>query len=124
VGEVTPSPPKGAGIAGAVAGGIIGLVVAVFLSIAGYSMSGFAWDGSGSPTRGACGSGIVAGIVLLAAAAAIGWIAWYMLFRNSSRTFGAGFLRGLSLIVAAYLLIPWPCSYTWAAFTSFGVCAR
>ena len=29
------------------------------------------------------------------------------------------FSAGLSVVVAAFLLIPWPCSYTFAAFMNF-----
>jgi hypothetical protein len=123
--EVTPNQPKGGGAAvgGAILGGLLGLIVAVVLSVMGLAFTGV-FDGASSSGRVACGSAIVTGIVLLAAAAGIGWLAWYMLVRNSSRSFGAGFLRGLSAIVAAFLLIPWPCSYTWAAFINFGACAR
>jgi hypothetical protein len=122
--EVTPSGPKsGGGIGAAILGGIIGVIVAVILSIVGLGLSSASWDLS-SRTPGACGAGIVIGIILLAASAGLGWLAWHMLFRTSSRTFGAGFLRGLSVVVALFLLIPWPCSYTFAAFMSFRGCGH
>jgi hypothetical protein len=119
---MTPPEPKGgAGIGAAIFGGIMGLIVSVILSLVGLSLASVFWDNA---SRGACSPGIVGGIVLLAASAALGALAWYMLFRNTSRTFGAGFLRGLSLVVALYLLIPWPCSYTFAAFMSFRACGH
>lgn len=124
--EVTPSNPQGSGAAsvgGAILGVVIGLILAVILSIVGLSWSG-AWDNSASRGHAACGSAIVTGIVLLAAAAGIAWLAWYMAFRNTSRSFGAGFVRGVSVVVALFLLAPWPCSYTWGAFMSFTACAR
>jgi hypothetical protein len=124
--EVMPSNPKGtgAGVGGAILGGVVGLIVAVILSLVGLGLSGAMWGDSPMQGAGACRNGIVTGSVLLAAAAGLGWLAWYMLFRNTSRGFGAGFLRGLSLVVALFLLIPWPCSYTGAAFSSFAACAR
>jgi len=123
MGEVSPSGSKDHGTSGAAFGACIGLVVAVILSTIGLVLSTFASEGAPQVT-GACRGGILTGAVLLAVAAGIGWLGWHMLFRNSSRTFGAGFVRGLSMVVAIYLLIPWPCSYTWAAYTSVSACAR
>ena len=124
MGEVKPSGSKGQGTGGAIFGGFIGLLVAVALSVFGLGLSSVVSEGAAPPFSGACRGGILSGAVLLGVAAAVGWLAWHMLFRNSSRTFGAGFLRGLSVVVAAFLLIPWPCSYTWAAFSSFTACGH
>jgi high-affinity Fe2+/Pb2+ permease len=122
MGEVTPSGPKGgAGIGGAIFGGIIGLIVSVILSLIGLGLTSGFWD---TASRGACGAAVVDGIVLLAVSAGLGWLAWHMSFRNTSRTFGAGFLRGLSVVAALFLLIPWPCSYTFAAFMSLRACGH
>ena len=125
--EVTPSSPKGtgAGVGGLILGGVLGLIVAVVLSVVGLTLSSAAWDTTVPAARGACGGEIVAGISFCRRRppGSAGWHGTWSSATSRSASAPAC-CAGISVVVALYLLIPWPCSYTWAAFINFSACAR
>jgi hypothetical protein len=118
--ELEP-PKRSTSSGGWVLGGMAGVIVAVVLSLVGVIGVGVGLSSS-SHDPGACGRGILAGAVLLAVAAGFGALAWYLLFRNRKAGFGPDFLRAMATTIAVFLLAPWPCSYTWAAFFSLAAC--
>ncbi len=98
-------------------GAVVGLVAAVALSLAGLAVTATVADAS-------CGGSIAAGIVEVGVAALAAYAAW-RLIRHPGGGPALTFLRPAAIIVSAFLLVPWPCSYTWiGAFTVWGACAR
>ena len=106
--------PKSTGLAGTILGVIVGLVVGIGFGL--VALAAESQNGSG------CGNAVVIGAVLLIAAAGLGLVAWHLVFRVKSESFVVALLRAASVTLALYLLIPWPCSFTWAAVTLFSGC--
>ncbi len=105
--EPSPGPTAAEGCLMA-AGGLTGLADGVVLSLGGY------WAAGALP-GGRCAAGVGVGVGLLAVAAGAGFVAWRLVSRRGGGP-ALAFLRGLSVTLAAFLLIPWPCSYSWAGF--------
>jgi hypothetical protein len=125
MGEVTPPAPRapnpGADGLGIAVGLLLGLVGSVFASV--FLVVGPLVMTATTPPP-TCGQGILIGTLAVAGSAAFAAFAWYMLFRNRTRSFVAGLFRGLSIVCALYFLIPWPCGLTWLAVAGFGVCGH
>lgn len=119
-----PDPPGQAttasGNAGfSVLGAFVALPVCVVLSLCGGFFLSLL-----SEQPGMCVHGLVPGIVTVVLAGLLVWFAWHMLVRNRSAGRGASFLRGFSLILAVFLLAPWPCSWTWNGFALAAYCGH
>jgi hypothetical protein len=120
VGQVNPAGPprEDKAAAGFVVGGILTLFVggifSVFLGLAGMFGN----------TKVSCGQAYGEGATLLVIALLFAGLAWYSVFRNKSRDFGMGFLRGIAIGALVVLLVPWPCSYPATTYEHLASCER
>ncbi len=115
----SPGPPRESGSASGFAfGAILIMVIGAVISILGFAA--VAWNSGDVPCRQAYGeAGLLLVIALISAA-----LAWYMFFRNKSRGFGPGFLRGIAIGALVVVLVPWPCSYPMAAYGHLATCTH
>jgi hypothetical protein len=120
VGEVKPGAPprEDKAAAGFVVGGILTLFVGAILSL----FLGLA--GSFGYTKISCGQAYGEGATLLVIALLFAGLAWYSVFRNKSRSFEMGFLRGIAICALVVLLVPWPCSYPATTYDHLASCER
>ena len=104
------------------AGFVVGLILTMFVGavISIFGFAAVAWGSGDVPCRQAYGEGGLLLIIALPFAA----LAWYMFFRNKSRGFGAGFLRGIAIGALVVALVPWPCSYPMAAYGHIATCTH
>jgi len=116
-----PGPPQRENAtAGFAVGAIVTMVVGAVVSIVGFAALLFGPGSDKVPCAQAYGeSGVLLVIALLSGA-----LAWYMFFRNKSRGFGAGFLRGMAIGALLVVLVPWPCSYPMAAYGHLATCTH
>jgi high-affinity Fe2+/Pb2+ permease len=104
----------------AVLGGVLALPSGVLTSVFAWILFPSTWNRD----TGTCLHGLLPGIVTVVVAGLLLWFAWHMLVRNRATGGAASFLRGFSLTLAVYLLVPWPCSVTSIGFNTAISCAR
>ena len=117
--EVTPEPPasgsgRGQDIGGLVIGAIAGLMIGIMIST--YTILTASAGGT------SCSGGPAGGIIELLIIGGVLALAWYLIFRVKAKSFGISFLRAASFAVGVMLIIPWPCSLGWAAFSNVAAC--
>jgi hypothetical protein len=121
--DVRPPDPHITSSTGGAGFAVLGVLVALPLCVV-ISLCGWIFLGS-LPNQGvSCVHGFVPAIITVVAAGLLVWFAWHMLVRNRSNGRGPSFLRGFSVTLAAFLLVPWPCSLTWTGFGAAIACAH
>ena len=115
----TPGQPQQeSSAAGFIVGAILTMIVGAVISIFGFAA--VASSSGDVPCRQAYGEGGLLFVIALVSAA----LAWYMFFRNKSRGFGAGFVRGIAIGALLVVLVPWPCSYPMGVYANLSSCKR
>ncbi len=121
--EPPPPGPKGPRTTHPAVATSLGVLAGIVLSAA-VSYGNFML-GMGFPLGGVhpdnCGLSRVAGVVEVLIALGLAFLAWKAMRRDQS-TSGARFTTALTVVAALFFLLPWPCSFTGAAYALFMGC--